>query len=182
MGLFRRASASASASSLPPDLLAALGLERGERLLAAHSTSTRAGAAWRLATTYRLGLGSASEGLLWLRPWHEVDQASWQREAHTLAVTFVDSSRVQQYPLEEATHFLQVFRERVQASVVSAVDLALSGPRKARAVIRADLRTGDLIEQVVLGRGTRSSPEIDEIAAAVLVGLREEVGLPPARG
>ena len=49
-------------------------------------------------------------------------------------------------------------------------------------MIRADLRTGDLIEQVVLGRGTRSSPEIDEIAAAVLVGLREEVGLPPARG
>ncbi len=186
MGLFRRASRSTSGSApgpaVPAEVVAALGMQRGERLLAPHATSTRSGPGWLLATTYRLGLASAAEGLVWLRPWHEVDQASWQREARTLAITFVDSSRVQQYPLDDAAHFLQVFRERVQASVVAAVDLSLTGPRKARAVIRADLRTGDLLEQVVLGRGTRPSPEIDAVAAAVLVGLREEVGLPPARG
>ena len=133
MGLFRRASRSTSGSApgpaVPAEVVAALGMQRGERLLAPHATSTRSGPGWLLATTYRLGLASAAE-----------------------------------------------------ASVVAAVDLSLTGPRKARAVIRADLRTGDLLEQVVLGRGTRPSPEIDAVAAAVLVGLREEVGRPPARG
>ncbi|MBK8469207.1 MAG: hypothetical protein IPL45_05300 [Actinomycetales bacterium] len=46
-------------------------------------------------------------------------------------------------------------------------------------MIRQDLETGELIEQLVIGRGTRPSPAIDEAAADAFRLLREETGLPP---
>jgi hypothetical protein len=115
----------------------------------------------------------------WLRPWHEVDAASWGRESETLTVSFVDGGRPVMLPMTNQRIFLMTLRERVQASVVLATELALDGARKARAVIRQDLATGDLLEQLVLGRGTRPSEAIDAAAALAFVELREETGLPP---
>ena len=74
--------------------------------------------------------------------------------------------------------FLQTLRERVQASVVLTEELSLSGRRTGRAVIRQDLRTGDLVEQVVLGRGVRADEEVSAASARALAWLREQVGLP----
>ncbi|HWH99222.1 MAG TPA: hypothetical protein VNT27_02740, partial [Propionibacteriaceae bacterium] len=65
------------------------------------------------------------------------------------------------------------------ASVVLGEELSLSGRRTGRAVIRQNLRTGELLQQVVLGRGVREDD--DEVAAVVartLAWLREQVGMP----
>jgi hypothetical protein len=82
-------------------------------------------------------------------------------------------------PMANERTFLQALRERVQASVVTALELPLDGARKAKAVIRQDFATGDLVEQLVLSRGTRPSDAISAAAEAAFVTLREETGIPP---
>ena len=169
----------------PPAVLAALAATptqvpteapRGrDRLLAA----ARSGETWLLATVHRFGAVEPDGTVRWLRPWHDVDAASWGRESSTLTVTFVDGGRPVMLPMANEHTFLQALRERVQASVVTAVDLPLEGARKAKAVIRQDLATGTLIEQLVLGRGTRPSDAISAAAEAAFATLREETGIPP---
>ena len=168
---------------LPDDVVAALrGADGGKVLSAAPDADSRA---WLVASTYHLALVDpgrpAGETLVWSRPWHEVDSGSWSREASMLTVSWADRSRPGQWRLGEGMHervFLQTLRERVQASVVLGEELSLSGRRTGRAVIRQDLRTGDLVEQVVLGRGVRADEEVSAASARTLAWLREQVGLP----
>jgi hypothetical protein len=120
-----------------------------------------------------------SEAPVWSRPWHEVDAGSWSREASTLTVTWADRSRPGQWRLGDGLRervFLQTLRERVQATVVLGEELPLRGRRTGRAVIRQDLRTGDLVEQVVLGRGVQADEEVAAVSAQTLEWLREQVG------
>ena len=50
--------------------------------------------------------------------------------------------------------------------------------RRARAVIRQDLATGELVEQVVLGKNVRAAdPGVEEQTHAALAYLKEQVGL-----
>ena len=117
----------------PPAAQAGLGpLGHGERVLAVAASEPW----WLLATTHRFACVEPGGSVRWLRPWHEVDAASWSREAGALTVTFVDGGRPVELPLGREETFLRVLRERVQASVVVAADLPLERPRKARAVIR----------------------------------------------
>jgi hypothetical protein len=89
-------------------------------------------------------------------------------------VTWVDGARPAQWLLGDSSLVPETLRERVQASVVIAQRVELGNRRRARVVIRQDLATGDLLEQVVLGRGaTLPDPAID----AALADLREQVGL-----
>jgi len=132
-----------------------------------------------LASVHRFGAVEPDGTVRWLRPWHEVDAASWGRESSTLTVTFVDGGRPVMLPMANERTFLQALRERVQASVVTALELPLDGARKAKAVIRQDFATGDLVEQLVLSRGTRPSDAISAAAEAAFVTLREETGIPP---
>ncbi len=160
----------------PPMVLAVLAESVGpDRVLA----SARSDQTWLLATTHRFAAVFVDGTVRWLRPWHEVDAASWGRESETLTVTFVDGGRPTMLPMASARTFLMTLRERVQASVVASVDLPLEGARKARAVIRQNLATGELIEQLVLGRGTRPSESIDAAAAIAFAELRDDTGLPP---
>ena len=168
----------------PPAVLAVLGAyptpgTRGpqarDRLLAA----AQSGDTWLLATVHRFGAIEPDGTVCWLRPWHDVDAASWGRQSSTLTVTFVDGGRPVMLPMANERTFLQALRERVQASVVMALELPLEGPRKAKAVIRQDFATGDLVEQLVLSRGTRPSDAISAAAEAAFVTLREETGIPP---
>jgi hypothetical protein len=97
-------------------------------------------------------------------------------------VTWADKSRPGQWRLADGMRervFLQTLRERVQASVVLGEELALSGRRTGRAVIRQNLRTGELVEQVVLGRGVRDDAEVVAVTARTLAWLREQVGMLP---
>lgn len=160
--------------------------------------------AWLAATTYdialvdtalvdtalvdpasaRTGESKAMDALSWARPWHKVEAATWGRESGLLTVTWVDRAaygRPVQWRLGDGAReraFLQTVRERVQASVVLAEELQLPGRRTGRAVIRQDLRSGALLEQVVLGRGARmEDPEVSQVVNHTLAWLREQVGV-----
>jgi hypothetical protein len=175
-------------ASLPADVSDALhraesdGLELGRVLAGAPEADTRA---WLVASTYRISLVDPARGegqaLAWSRPWHEVDAGVWSRESSQLVVTWVDRSRPGQWRLGNDSReriFLQTLRERVQASVVVAEELSLSGRRTGRVVIRQDLRTGDLLEQTILGRNVSLDQEVETAVGRTLAYLREQVGLP----
>jgi hypothetical protein len=168
---------------LPADVVAALREADGGKVLSAAPDSDSRG--WLVAGIYELALVDpgrpAGGALVWSRPWHEVDAGSWSREASTLTVTWADRSRPGQWRLGDGMRervFLQTLRERVQASVVLGEELSLSGRRTGRAVIRQNLRTGELVEQVVLGRGVRQDDEVAAVVARTLAWLREQVGMP----
>jgi hypothetical protein len=168
---------------VPPDVAAALtDVDGGRVLSAAPEADSRA---WLVAGRYALTLVDPGrpEPVVWSRPWHEVDAGSWSRETSQLTVTWVDRSRPGQWRLGDGQRertFLQTLRERVTASVVLAEELALSGRRTGRAVIRQDLRTGGLVEQVVLARGVQADEEVSAASARALDWLREQVGMPRA--
>lgn len=170
-------------ADLPAEVAAAVaGADGGPVLSAAPDADART---WLVASTYQVALvdPATEPALVWSRPWHEVDAGSWSREAGMLTLTWVDRTRPGQWRLSDGMRervFLQTLRERVQASVVLAEELELSGRRTGRAVIRQDLRTGRLLEQVVLGRGVPRDEEVDAAAAKTLAWLREQVGLPPS--
>lgn len=157
------------------------GANAGRQLSAAPDADSQA---WLVASQYVLTLvdpGRSGEALVWSRPWHEVDAGSWSRESSMLTVTWVDRSRPGQWRFSDTERervFLETLRERVQASVVLAEELSLSGRRTGRAVIRQNLRTRELVEQVVLGRGVRPDEEVSAASARALDWLREQVGLP----
>jgi hypothetical protein len=170
------------ADDLPADVAAALKAADGGKVLAAAPEADSR--AWIVASAYEVALVDpgrpAGEALVWSRPWHEVDAGSWSREASRLTLTWVDKSPPGQWRLGDGMRervFLQTLRERVQASVVLGEELSLRGRRTGRAVIRQDLRTGDLLEQVVLGRAVREDEEVAAAAARTLAWLREQVGL-----
>ncbi len=131
-----------------------------------------------VATNHRLYAVGADGSRLLARPWHEVDAGTWSSELGQLTVTWVDGGRPGQWVLGPASLLPETVRERVQASVVLLQRVDLGPRRSARAVIRQDLGTGELVEQVVLGRGVRrDDPEVVMRSEEALAYLREQVGL-----
>jgi hypothetical protein len=164
------------AEHLPDEVLAALDLPQGERPLTwAHDELSRATV---VATTHGLYAVDAAGTRTLGRPWHLVDAGSWSADLFQLTVTWVDGVRPVQWTFREATMLPETVRERVQASVVLMQRVDLGGRRTARAVIRQDLATGDLVQQVVLGRGVApDDPDLTEATESALAYLREQVGL-----
>jgi hypothetical protein len=161
---------------IPDEARTALSLGRGERLLSwAHDDSTGATV---VASNHRLYAVNPAGEVVLDRPWHLVDAGSWSHDAYLLTVTWVDRQRPAQWVFKEATLLPETLRERVQASVVLAHHVDLGERRRARAVIRQDLATGELVEQVVLGRNVRAAdPGVEEQTQAALAYLKEQVGL-----
>ncbi len=167
------------AGDVPEEALT--GLDRGEQVLA--TAREDASGHWLVLTTWRL-LERTVDGTSVLdRPWHEVDTGSWDPDAWVLSVLFVDGLHGRQWRLQRLTgpgRVPEVFRDRTTASVVltRAVDL---GPRRsARVTVRTELRTRELHEQVLLGRGARGDDA--ELGAKVLAArqeLREQTGMAP---
>lgn len=160
---------------LPSDVRAAVALAPRERVLswgreAASGTTV-------VATNHALyAVDAAGESTLH-RPWHEVDGGTWSAELASLTVTWVDGSRPSQWVLGATSLVPETLRERVQASVVLAQRIELGPRRTAKVALRQDLATGDLVEQVVLGRGVRADdPELAARTDASLAYLREQVG------
>jgi hypothetical protein len=164
------------APRLPGPVRTAIALGPGERVLAwapeAGTGSTI------LATTHRLlAVGAAGE-LAVSRPWHEADSGVWDHDGFRLTVTWVDGGPRSRWVLPEPSLLPETVRERVQASVVLAERLDLGHRGSARVVLRQDLATGALLEQVVPGRGVAADdPELARRAAAALAELKEHVGL-----
>jgi hypothetical protein len=161
---------------VPPEVREALSLRRSERLLAWARDDTTG--AIVVASNHRLYAVSPAGDVVLDRPWHLVDAGSWSHDAYLLTVTWVDRQRPAQWVLKETTLLPETLRERVQASVVLAQRIDLGERRSARAVIRKDLASGELVEQVVLGRGVRpDDPAVEHQTRAALDYLKEQVGL-----
>ena len=163
------------AEKLSPELRTAIDLGSGERVLSwareAASGSTV------VATNHGLYAVDAAVVRTLARRWHEVDGGTWSAEQTQLTVTWVDGSRPSQWVLGATSLLPETLRERVQASVVLAQRIELGPRRWAKAVLRQDLGSGDLVEQVVLGRGVLADDaEITARTDAALAYLREQVG------
>jgi hypothetical protein len=160
---------------LSPELRSAIELGSGERVLS--WAREAASGATVVATNHRLYAVDAAGTRTLARPWHEVDGGTWSPELTQLTVTWVDGSRPSQWVLGATSLVPETLRERVQASVVLAQRIELGPRRWAKAVLRQDLASGDLVEQVVLGRGVRADDvEMTARTDAALAYLREQVG------
>lgn len=159
------------------------GLGRGETVLA--TAQEDAGGHWLVLTPWRVLERTESGQTLLDRPWHEVDGGTWDPDAWVLSLTFVDRLDARQWGLQRRTGPGQVpavLRERTSASVVLMREVDLGARRSARVAVRADLRTRELLEQVLLDRGARRDDEA--LMAQVHLArqeLRGQVGLDPVR-
>ncbi|HET6693561.1 MAG TPA: hypothetical protein VFG97_04610 [Pedococcus sp.] len=161
---------------VPETARSAIELGPGERLLS-WACDDSSGATV-VASNHRLYAVSAAGDIVLSRPWHLVDAGSWSHDAFLLTVTWVDRQRPAQWVFREPTLLPETLRERVQASVVLAQRVDLGERRSARAVIRQDLASGELVEQVVLGKGVRpEDPGVQQQTGAALAYLKEQVGL-----
>ena len=168
-----------SAEDVPQGAREPLG--RGEQLLA--SAQEDSAGHWLLLTTWRLLERTDDGETLLERAWHEVDSGAWNPETWTLAASFVDGLEGRQWTLRRLTGpglVPEVFRERTSASVVLTRVVDLGPRRSARVTVRNDLRTRELVEQVLLGRGSR--PDDEALREQVLLArqeLRGQVGMDP---
>ena len=171
MGLFDRR----RRSPLPDAARAAVPLDAGERVLAwARDDET---GSHIVATTHHLVLVAGDDVLGWRRPWHEVEAGTWQGESSLLTVTWVDQGTPSQWLVTEPSMIQQTLRERVQASVVLADEFRTAGRRTVRVVLRQELGTGAIVEQVIAGKGARvDDPAVAAEAARHLARLRSEIG------
>jgi hypothetical protein len=180
MGLFSRLP---SGADLPTAIMAALGLARGERVLAFGVDDNTGG--YLVATTFALvvvsaGAETSTPERTLRRRWLYVDAGSWEPQTATLTVTWTDDRRAGQWTFrDQPTRLPETLRERVQASVVITSRLNLGDRRTGRVAIRQDFATRELIPQTILGRYTRADdPEVHAHVEAAMAHLRDQVGLP----
>jgi hypothetical protein len=161
---------------LPGEVRTALGLGTGERVL---SWARDAGSgASVVATNHKLYAVGPAGGRTLDRAWHLVDAGTWSSDLFQLTVTWVDGAPPSQWVFREPTLLQETVRERVQASVVLAQDIDLGRGRTGRVVIRQDLSTGELVDQVLLARGVRpDDPGVQAAVDGALADLHEQVGL-----
>lgn len=161
---------------LSPVTRAAVPLAPGERVLAWARDESTGGHA--VATTFHLAFVGADEQLAWQRPWHEAESGTWQADSSLLTVVWVDHRRPAQWQITQPSLLQQTLRERLQASVVLADEFRTEARRTVRVVLRQNLATGDMVEQVVPGKGADLRDQaVAAEAAARLARLRSEVGL-----
>jgi hypothetical protein len=107
--------------SPPTDVLAALGLRRGERALA-YATGTSG--EWYVGSNLALYLPAEGGGHRRLG-WEQVERADWQRDDDRLAVVEVadwgEPERGTVIHIDEPGQLLELLRERVTKSVVCSV-------------------------------------------------------------
>ncbi|WP_461021842.1 hypothetical protein [Thalassiella azotivora] len=159
----------------PGEVLVALALGRRERVLAASPTAE---GGWAVGTDRGFALVGA-DGAVLDRPWSDVDTAAWDDVDGVLAVVWVGGRTTwvrPERPAAPATRrWLQVVRERVDATVVATHRVEVAGRGGARLVAR---RVGDaLVLQVLPDRGT--DLDAPDVAAAVAQGravLEDQVG------
>ena len=158
-----------------PDAISSVLGERGREVLSV--AQDERSASWVVATTTHV-YAVRDASVVLERPWHMVDTGSWDDQTRRLTVQWVDKAPATVWQVELPSTFPQVFRERVQASVVLSDEVDLGDKRRARVVVRKDLETQALLGQTILGRGVRSSdPGVREQTRAALDRLREQVGL-----
>lgn len=161
--------------TLPSELRPLLHVGPGDAVLTAvELTDSR----WAVATRSGLQLLEGSGAVR--HPWSDVDRGSLDAQTRVLTVYWVDGS-VSALPLASdrfAPRFAQVFRERVQQSVVHDKPVTLPGGRQVRVALRRDL-DGELFVQVLGdGRVDLDDPVVAAAVDAAEDELRDAAGLP----
>ena len=144
----------------------------GERVLATAATADEEVV---VITTQRLVVpgGDLDEG----RPWLLVVRGCWDPDTDVLSVTWVDGSPAGRWRLTRPGGVPDLFRERVQASIVLVEEVALDRTRRARVVLRRDLASDVVLAQTIVGRGCDpDDPELVAATEAVADRLAEQVG------
>ena len=167
---------------MPADVLGALSLPKGEKVLAATVTRDMT---WLVGTRDAL-LVVASDPLLDLVariPWQLVERADWDRDAERLRVLEVGQFGAvrpsYEFEIGDPGLLLQLIRERVTASVVLQRRVVVSGKRGLFVVARRAPGGGDEITWAYeFDEGL--DPNDRAVMAAAERGLRaaaEELGL-----
>jgi hypothetical protein len=158
---------------VPAEVLGPLGLEPGERVLAAARLDDGPTA---VATPGRLLVADSQRRRLALA-WHEVDSAVWEPDDGRLAVQLVDGGLVAlALSADSRTLLPEVVRERVQSSVVLTRRVDVAGRRGVRIVVRRGPQ--GLLTQAIADRGVRlDDPDVAAAVAAARADVEREVGL-----
>ena len=171
---------SSKAGSLPPQVGAGLGLLAADQVLASGVDSATGG--YAVLSQHHLSLVSPTGRVAFSRPWHEVRSGSWDPVTGTISATWAAGGRGTMLTFGPGhDHVADVFRERVQASVVTSEQILLyddDGPASAgRVSLRKDLATQELLVQVHVNRGVRrEEPSVAAAVDAVVASLWEQVG------
>jgi hypothetical protein len=171
----RRMFSLGSGPQLPEHVRAAL---RGERPLAAcraHDGS------WVVGTRDRLHLFGETTRVL---PWEQVHRADWDDEKRRLVVVPVSGFGEPVVPhavvLEDAADLLGLVRERVSASVVLQLRVAMDGERGFAVFGRRPPGGGSVTWGFELDEGVDpDDPEVRRRMDEALTDARGQLGLPP---
>lgn len=112
-------------------------------------------------------------------PWHTVERGRWDSEQSALLWTTIDGTSGS-LPLQEAAPLLQLFNERVEATIMCAQTVMLGRKRSAVVSARQDLTDHSAPLQWHVSAGDHTSPEglADEPAVkAAMAQLRDEYDL-----
>lgn len=112
-------------------------------------------------------------------PWHIVERGRWDSEQGALLWTTVEGTSGS-LPLQEAAPLLQLFNERVEATIMCAQTVMLGRKRSAVVSARQDLTNPTAPLQWHVSAGEHTSPEglADEPAVkAAMAQLRDEYDL-----
>jgi hypothetical protein len=161
--------------TLPDDVRSGLGLDRGERVLAAAPLDD---GGW--VVTSSVALLVARAGPVLRRPWHEVAEATWEPENREVAVRWSTPGepglllRLGEVPGAVP----EVLRERVMSTYVLSQRVAVRGRRGVTVAVRRNAVDGSLLVQSVPDEGIDlRRPETAERVAAMARQLGEQVGL-----
>lgn len=157
---------------MPDDVLRALDLPPGDRVLATAASGDR----WLAATRRALYLADA--GTVDRHPWSDVDRASFTPEPAAITVHWVTGA-VQELPLTPPVPvtFAQALRERVQSSVVHVETVTVPGAGPVRVALRRG-EDGGLFTQVIgSGRVDLADPGIAALLDEAEARVRAAAGL-----
>lgn len=160
--------------------LSALGLHRRDAVLGVGVDSVTQG--YAVFSRHHLSLVGADGTVAFCRPWHEVSTGGWEPVTGSISVIWADEGRAAMLTFGVGhDHLADVFRERVQASVVASQQVQLTdaeGPASAGQVaMRKDLATEELLIQVTLNRGVPGNdPQVRSAVERVRAYLWEQVG------
>ncbi len=179
MGLSRLFRRGGKDPDLPAPARDALGVRRGERVLAA-ACDERTGD-YVVATTTKLAVVGEDGTLRLHRPWHEVGAGAWEPQTQTISVTWADGGRAAQWTLAGSgggERLAEVFYERVATSVLIDAPVEIEERVLGRVAIRRDLESGDLVRQITWSRGVgRDDAGAHHHAEVLLDDLAEQAGL-----
>ena len=162
-----------SRPALPAEQAVALGIGRGDRVLA-WSSLVGGGVAVALVGGLRV-LTPRGERLL--HDWTDVDHAPWDGDSSMLLVWWVDSRRPTPLEVQDDVGGLpEAVRERVQSSVLLTTGVPLPDSGDGRIALRRNA-SGQLTVQALLPPGVRDDdPRVKEALAAAIDSLWAEAG------